>query len=82
MQNRPLVNSRKRQECTPRQICQQKNKASIVSKEFYGLPTEFYGLQRFIELRIKNIKVAGTQNCVHTGRKCLCHKNPQKLIEY
>ena len=30
-----------------------KNKASIVSGEFYGLPAEFYGPQRFIELGIK-----------------------------
>ena len=61
MQNRLLVNDCKRQECTPGEICQQKNKASIVSEEFYGLPAdfyglpaEFYGLQRFIELRIEN----------------------------
>ena len=29
-------------------------KAPIVSKEIYGLSAEFYGLQRFIELGIKN----------------------------
>ena len=31
---------------------------------------------------VYSIKVAGTQNCVHIVQKCLCHKNPQKLIGY
>ena len=51
LRNWPLVKSHKR---TFRYICPQENKASIVSKEFYGLPAEFHGPQRFIELGIKN----------------------------
>ena len=59
-------------------------KASIVSEEFYGLPAKYYDPQMSIELGIKNnsfkwfsdIKVAGTENCIHTLRKYLWHRNP------
>ena len=64
------------------------NKVSVVSKEFYGLPAEFYGPQRFIEIKNNSlkcfigIKVAETQSCIHMFQKYLWHRNPQKLKRY